>query len=232
MLNTKKKKVLKWFTEDKDIGSPTFYNKQLGIEGEIPDLVYNKYKDKTLIVEIDEHQHKGSNYTKLKKTEIQRMINIQLYFKKKTVFLRYNPDNFRKNNILISVSDEERRKKLINIFKIFKNLDYKFLSNLFVLYLYYDNHDDSKFEFFDIDVRTGKQIRKEIFINDKKETFVKVIVNNETKEENESDDQDETNSNENISNEEYDRNENEEIDSNKDNDQQEIIQFKQISSKL
>ena len=98
-----------------------------------PDFRYEISKEILLIIEVDENQHKC--YKKDK--EIQRMLEIQQAINSRVIFLRFNPNQYKKNNIVILTDIKERLKILSEQIKLF--LQYKSLEkNIMVVKLFYN----------------------------------------------------------------------------------------------
>jgi len=98
-----------------------------------------------IVLEVDEHQHKE----RVSECETTRMRNIANALGMLTIFIRYNPDDFKINKKKINIlpSDNERLKELDAQLTHYQKLDieaikkYGFLS---VIYLYYDDYDKTK----------------------------------------------------------------------------------------
>ena len=100
-----------------------------------------------VIIEVDEHQHKsysncGSTLEERQKMENKRMFMIfQSFGGPRTAFIRYNPDVFRVNDKVVTMSDQKRHKCLLQWVKHYlKNQPEKPLE---VKYLFYDGYDES-----------------------------------------------------------------------------------------
>lgn len=104
------------------------HNKSVGSECSgthlFPDILF-KCLHYNLIVEIDEHQHKGNNY----KCEEKRMYDIIAKIGQPCIFIRYNPDNKKSNKKILL----EKIKEYLNLNKVIWN-DFGFK----VEYLFYD----------------------------------------------------------------------------------------------
>ena len=133
---------------------------------ERPDFVF-VYDDRVIIVEVDENQHRSkSNYKKIDSSDIEmkylkrddkqyfsceeiRMINIsQMFGGKKVVFIRFNPDSYRVNGKKIITNENRRYRKLLRIFKKFRNKNIDELDFLSAIYLYYDEFDSKNVQLF------------------------------------------------------------------------------------
>jgi hypothetical protein len=99
----------------------------------------------SIIIEIDEEQHIWYN----KQCELSRMFNIYQAEGLSCVFLRYNPDTFKINNIKQTVSAEKRLEILKSQIDFWiKNIPTK---PLICIRLFYDNNDDCFLSNLDID---------------------------------------------------------------------------------
>jgi hypothetical protein len=98
--------------------------------------------------ENDEHQHKAEEIS----CETRRMIDIKNVFLQEgndmpLVFIRFNPDGYRKNKILQNKTKEERLKRYIEIYNQIK-ADKENLKPVNIFYLFYDVKND-KLEILD-----------------------------------------------------------------------------------
>lgn len=74
-----------------------------------PDIVYiSPLESHYIVVEVDEKQHKDRNEV----CECTRMINIAEAFMKPTLFIRYNPDDYKVDGKKQQITDNKRRKIL------------------------------------------------------------------------------------------------------------------------
>ena len=100
-----------------------------------------------VIIEVDEHQHKsysncGSTLEERQKMENKRMFMIfQSFGGPRTAFIRYNPDVFRVNDKVVTMSDQKRHKCLLQWVKHY--LKNQPENPLEVKYLFYDGYDES-----------------------------------------------------------------------------------------
>lgn len=101
---------------------------------ERPDIVFER-EDRVLIIECDEHQHKGRDCT----CEQTRMINVsQSYGGLPVIFIRFNPDKYRSNG---NVGMAKRYELLADIIDDFEKdtLDYPRTALCSALYLFFDD---------------------------------------------------------------------------------------------
>ena len=88
-----------------------------------------------IVVEVDEHQHDNYNC----ECEQVRMAQITQAIGMPTIFIRYNPDNYNVNNVIIKTSKIERQKILIKTLYELKLLSPKNTQEfLRVCYLYFN----------------------------------------------------------------------------------------------
>ena len=111
-----------------------------------PDIFYN-CGTHYVIIEVDEKQHKEESY---KKCEIPRMINIQQSLALPTIFIRYNPDNFRIDGKSINITEKHRMKILNNWLIHAKQLSTSI--PLQAVYLFYDDFNESSNNYIKIDI--------------------------------------------------------------------------------
>lgn len=74
----------------------------LGCIKQRPDFLFD-FPTHVLIVEVDEDQHKSHTWC-----DEARMINIAQNLRRKTIFIRYNPDEYSSNGREVSCAHEER----------------------------------------------------------------------------------------------------------------------------
>ena len=137
---TKQDRVLKVLTTK--IGKPSLVDKIVDRDcgKERPDIVYDE-KTFNIIVETDENQHKHGYCPE---GERNRMRNIYMACEgKPVVFIRYNPDNYYVNGKLQKTSLKKREETLIRWINHFQKMD-SLKCALSVLYLFYDNYDETK----------------------------------------------------------------------------------------
>jgi hypothetical protein len=135
-----------------------------------------------LVLEVDEHQH-NSNC----ECEHSRMVNISQALGMPTLFIRFNPDEYKINKVKHNTTTVKRLKDLGEFLKHYMKISneqlkkYGFLS---VLYLFYDEYDKNTvapisildFEKMDITKKPQKEpVKKEL----KKEPLIKKIVQKE-----------------------------------------------------
>lgn len=92
---TSKEKFIKKFIEKKfELNIKWISNKQIPYCDlrYIPDL-FTELKDRTIIVEIDEHKHSKYNFH----YENERVLNINKYYESPVIFIRFNPDSYIEN---------------------------------------------------------------------------------------------------------------------------------------
>lgn len=98
-----------------------------------PDFMYTR-KNKYIFVEVDEHQHNDERY---RGSDMIRMKKIQNILDKKVVFIRFNPNNFRVNDVLqdlpiskrFDIFNEQLIKRLNSEPKYELEIDYMFYNN-------------------------------------------------------------------------------------------------------
>ncbi len=119
----------------KDNNINFIYNKYLNNREDInyrPDFVI-KFNKINIIIEVDENQHKDINYNS--EEENKRMKSIFKSFNN-SIIIRFNPDNYIKNNKLIESSLEQRLPILLNFINELSKEQSINLNNLY--YMYYD----------------------------------------------------------------------------------------------
>ena len=89
-----------------------------------------------LVLEVDENGHR--NYD----CENPRMINISQALGMSTIFLRYNPDNFKVNNKLTKISNKTRQKKLLEWLRYLKTPQENLKGYLVCYYLFFNEYDE------------------------------------------------------------------------------------------
>lgn len=115
-----------------------------------PDFVFESSNGGHMIVlEVDENMHKGDSYTP--ECEIVRMVNISQALGQPTIFIRFNPDNYRKENLLIKNDDPKYRHLILK-----KWLDYCMKMSIGSLYnigfcsvikLFYNEFEENNVQF-------------------------------------------------------------------------------------
>jgi hypothetical protein len=146
----KEKRILKLL--EKEYNEPNEYNVRVdyncgGKNSEEKEIGYDFCTHK-IFIEVDENQHKS--YCKL--GEVNRMRNI--YMNEGGIpilFIRYNPDNFRENNKLKKITQNEKENNLIKWIKYYENFE-NIKYNLSVHYLYYNDFYKYGKENLEIDV--------------------------------------------------------------------------------
>ena len=96
-----------------------------------------------IVVEVDENQHCSTNY---KSCEIPRMINISQSLGMPTVFIRYNPDNYKIKKILQKTNKNIKLKKLKEWIKYISDFDFNDIRTngyLSCVFLFYNEYDSS-----------------------------------------------------------------------------------------
>jgi hypothetical protein len=99
----------------------------------------------TVIVEVDEFQHKRKNYSC--ECELTRMK--QIYYDVGTshlLFIRYNPDSYKPLEERKQIHCNFREEILIKLVQHFSKVANKPADNLSVLYLFYDGHVENEFK--------------------------------------------------------------------------------------
>jgi len=103
-----------------------------------PDFLYD-CGTHFIVVECDEDQHKGYDQS----CEVIRMKNIVHSLGMRTVFLRYNPDVYREDDVVKRISKDKRLKELSERVKYYSQT--KFKNMMLVEWLYYnDKHLERK----------------------------------------------------------------------------------------
>lgn len=121
----------KYITYDKPIDK--------GVCGlERPDFLFD-FKKFFLVLEVDEYQHSERPC----ECEQAKMINISQSLGMPTIFLRYNPDEYKVNGENHNPTNTKRFKILKNWMNYFSKLD-KLNGFLMAKYLFYDEFDETK----------------------------------------------------------------------------------------
>ena len=94
------KQFTNMFVHDSKLIGSFECNRRVDFQAEIKDYI--------LCIEIDERQHKHYN----PEDEIKRISELRESSQKKLIFIRFNPDNYRKNGKLIKTEMSERLKEL------------------------------------------------------------------------------------------------------------------------
>ncbi len=111
---------------------------------ERPDFVFRGNRH-VVILEVDENQHGGY----VSECERIRMINIFYSFGgMKVIFIRYNPDTFKKNSVKQEVSDNRRHDILTRWLRYLIEMEIEDRNDNFLqaIYLYYDEFDETNVE--------------------------------------------------------------------------------------
>ena len=101
-----------------------------------PDFLWD-CKTHFLVLEVDENQHTSYECDK------PRMINMSQAVGLPTIFVRYNPDNFKKNNKIVKITDNNRQTQLIEWIKHFKEVEYKLTGYCVYVELFYNDYNKS-----------------------------------------------------------------------------------------
>ena len=123
-----------------------FYDKTVdkGVCGkERPDFVLDAATHQ-IVIEVDENQHSNALY---KKCHVPRMINISQSLGMPTVFIRYNPDNYRVDGKLHKPFDNMRLGKLKEWIEHVMKMsigDIKKVGFLSVVHLFFNEYEVSK----------------------------------------------------------------------------------------
>ena len=97
-----------------------------------------------VVLEVDENQHQSHGY----ECEEVRMINIFQSIGMPTKFIRYNPDEYKKNNHKVNPSFNHRVKLLTRALN--NAFEEPPMGHLNVKYMFYDNTENGTFEAMDI----------------------------------------------------------------------------------
>ena len=108
-----------------------------------------------VILEVDENQHikynnqqTGTNYD----CETVRMFNIFQTIGMKTIFIRYNPDDYKVNGIKQNITKNKRHGMLLKCLNTMMKQNPEKLDHLSVAYIYYDDFDEKNIELQKIDL--------------------------------------------------------------------------------
>lgn len=107
-----------------------------------PDFVFY-CRGYVIIVECDENQHSGSGYPEY--CEKIRMINITEALRVPTIFVRYNPDNYKVNGIPSKISRTQKETELVRNVKRFISDTYHppVACMTHAKYLFYNDYQDN-----------------------------------------------------------------------------------------
>ena len=151
-----KQKEIKSLLDSKKI-KYSFYDRIIDTNcgKERPDFVFD-CKTHFVVLEVDENQH--TTYNKNNKNnknnqydcETVRMINISQSLGLTTVFIRYNSDSYKINGIIQKTSKQKKHTELLKCINTMSNQDVKQLAFLSIIYLFYDDYDETKCELEEI----------------------------------------------------------------------------------
>lgn len=114
---------------------------------ERPDFVFD-CTTHFVVLEVDENAHNASNYKKQSDSnytcEEIRMINISQALGMKTIFIRYNPDDYKVNGVKSKISENKRQLTLLKYLDRCRKMKTSKLSYLSVMYLFYEGFDEKK----------------------------------------------------------------------------------------
>lgn len=147
----KQERVVKLLKEK--VGNPSSIDRIIDTEcgKERPDIVYD-CKTHGIIVEVDEHKHRGYKCKDGVDGEKMRMINLYMALGfEKLLFIRYNPDSYKgEDGKILRTQSYIRERVLVKCVKHYmKNIDS--VKNLGVLYLYYDGFNEQRSKILNID---------------------------------------------------------------------------------
>lgn len=109
-----------------------------------PDFVIDGVYRK-IVIEVDENQHaSGKDYGT--DCENMRMWDIAQSLGMQTIFIRFNPDNYRVNKKLVNTCIKDRHDTLIRWIKALVDLEPSSDSFVSAIYLYYDEYVSSATE--------------------------------------------------------------------------------------
>lgn len=140
-----KQRKIKDFFDINNIKYETYdkiYYQQCGKER--PDFLFLSKNGHFVIIEVDEEQHKSNQEI----CECSRMINISQELNSPTIFLRYNPDSYKIDNVKYNPSHKKRMKDLIEVLNYCLNIEPENLKAYCVYkQLFFDNyHLNKKFD--------------------------------------------------------------------------------------
>ena len=158
IIKKKETMVLEYLNNNIDYKSrddDTIKSNNIGKKYNRPDRIY-EFKNYIVIIEIDENQHKGYHCV-VKETEMARMYdigsNILETKNKSTIFVRFNPDNYRLGGKIQKYSMPKRLDLLLKWVKYFIN-EYKPKTdndNVKYIKLFYDEFSDGNVKIEEID---------------------------------------------------------------------------------
>ncbi|CAM9926768.1 unnamed protein product, partial [Phaeothamnion confervicola] len=120
------------------------FDADLGCSGSMPDILYD-HGTHVVIPEVDEHQHRDRNQL----CECTRMTNIVQMLRRPTVFVRYNPDSFKRDGVAIRVSMAKRIEVLIKWLRYFEDQG-NVPHTLQVIQLFYNEYDEQSVKIHEI----------------------------------------------------------------------------------
>lgn len=138
-----------------EFGEPTIRDKVVDSDcgKQRPDIVY-ELDTHVVVQETDERQHSSSGYCE--SGEYARMINIyNSYGGLPVVFVRYNPDDFKINGKVRKINREKKENTLVLWMRDAIQEIPKY--NCQIVYLFYDDYDESISEFTEIDPYNNKE---------------------------------------------------------------------------
>lgn len=121
---------------------------------ERPDFVFD-CGTHYIVLEVDEKQHTKYNKNQTGTTydcETTRMFNIFQSLGMKTIFIRYNPDEYKVKGVKQNPSKIKRHPALLKCLNTMTNQDPTTLDYLSVTYMFYDDFNDKKIELQKIDL--------------------------------------------------------------------------------
>lgn len=105
---------------------------------ERPDFLFD-FNTHYLVVEVDENQHSGIS----DECEKIRMFNITQSLGLKTIFIRYNPDKYKKPSQLKRMDNETSNFRLNKLYEFILLCTREPKDTLTVVHLFYDGYDES-----------------------------------------------------------------------------------------
>jgi hypothetical protein len=117
---------------------------------ERPDFVFD-CQGFFVVLEVDENADKSYHF-KSSECERNRMININQALGAKTIFIRYNPDTFKTNNVKHTITKNKRQDLLLKVLDKMLKQDYNEIEFLSVVYLFYNDFDTKNIILEDINI--------------------------------------------------------------------------------
>ena len=96
----------------------------------------------------DENAHKDYG----SKCERNRMINISQALGIKTIFIRYNPDDYKVKGVKQTITKKTRQSLLLKVLDKMLKQKHEKIDFLSVIYMYYDDFDNKKILPMPIDI--------------------------------------------------------------------------------